>query len=108
MTVLKNLFADIPQELPGELSEELVSGKMCRIERIISRSHASPEGFWYDQDDDEWVVLLQGSAGLCLAEGNKTVVLKPGDYIRLPAHCRHRVEWTDPTQDTVWLVVYYL
>lgn len=107
MAVLKNIFTDIPPELPHEFAEVILQEKAFKIERIISRGHASPGGFWYDQDDNEWVVLLKGSACLRFEEGNESIVLHPGDYIHLSAHCRHRVEWTDPTQDTIWLSVYH-
>jgi cupin 2 domain-containing protein len=107
MTVLKNLFAHIPLKLPDELSEIILEEKAISIERIVSRGHASPAGFWYDQEDNEWVVLLKGSAGLRFAEGDESVALYPGDYILIPARRRHRVDWTDPDQDTVWLAVHY-
>lgn len=77
-----------------------------RIERIVSTGQASPEGFWYNQPQDEWVVLLSGSAGLrfeCETEERK---LKPGDWLQIPAHVRHRVEWTDAATPSVWLAVH--
>ena len=107
MIIKKNLFPDIPHASPDELSEELLSSRTFKIERIISQGHASPDGFWYDQEDNEWVVLLQGEANLRFEERNEPVVLHPGDYIHISAHCRHRIEWTDPTQDTIWLAVFY-
>ncbi len=77
------------------------------LERIISAGQATPPGQWYEQETHEWVVVLSGSAGL-LVEGEAAVrVLKPGDYVHLPAHCRHRVEWTDADQSTVWLALHY-
>ena len=78
-----------------------------RIEKIISDSHASPESFWYDQDENEWVLLLKGSAALRFEEKEGLVLLEPGDWVDIPAHVRHRVEWTDPKQKTVWLAVFY-
>ncbi|HSM14317.1 MAG TPA: cupin domain-containing protein [Thermoanaerobaculia bacterium] len=78
-----------------------------RIERIESRGHRSPEGFWYDQDEGEWVTVVAGRARLRLADPDEVVELGPGDWIDLPAHRRHRVEWTDPERDTVWLAVFY-
>ena len=85
----------------------LAEGGQTRIERIISDAHASPEGFWYDQDEDEWVLILKGSAGLRFEESEETIVLNPGDWIDIPAHVKHRVEWTEPEQKTVWLAVFY-
>lgn len=107
MTIRKNLFNHIPLELPHELAEVVLHEKKIKIERIISRGHASPEGFWYDQEDHEWVVVLEGSAGLRFEDETEPVILNAGDYLHIPAHCRHRVEWTDPQCDTVWLAVHY-
>jgi cupin 2 domain-containing protein len=104
---LENLFDDFPEEFDEEFMEDLVDDGSVRIERIVSQGHASPEGFWYDQDEDEWVLLLAGSAALVFEEEDEEVVLKPGDHIRIPAHKRHRVSWTAPNAETVWLAVYY-
>ena len=101
-----NLFAGIEAQLPQELQETLVTAGAVRIERIVSQGHASPEGFWYDQDESEWVVLLSGSAGLRIDGRPETLELKPGDYINIPAHVRHRVEWTAKDQQTIWLAVF--
>lgn len=100
-----NLFANIPGELPGELTEALAELGPVRIERIVSRGHVSPEGFWYDQAGAEWVVLLQGRARLELDPGGE-LELTPGDWISLPTHRRHRVAWTDPDVDSIWLAVH--
>ena len=108
-TDISNIYGKIPFDLPEEWVDILVSkgDGGIRIERIVSRGHASPPGFWYDQDRNELVILLKGSAGLRFEDGEDTVVLQPGDWINIPAHQNHRVEWTDPDQDTVWLTVYY-
>jgi len=103
----KNIFGDIPAEFPDELFKEILAGNTFKMERIVSRGHASPEGFWYDQEENEWVILLQGSAGLSFEGREESVVLHSGDYVRIPRHLRHRVEWTDPDQETVWLAVHY-
>ena len=102
-----NLFADIPSCLPTELIQTILPGAKVRIERIVSHGHASPEGFWYDQDQHEWVVVLQGAARLRFADDDSPVELVPGGFITIPAHQRHRVEWTDPTQPTIWLAVHF-
>jgi cupin 2 domain-containing protein len=102
-----NLFEGIPAALEEELVERIAGGEGVRIERIVSRAHASPEGFWYDQDEEELVVLLKGSACLRFEGERGEVTLGPGDYLRIPAHARHRVEWTDADADTVWLAVFY-
>lgn len=106
MKRVKNIFADIPEQLPQEMVEEIASGEQVRIERIVSKGHASPPGFWYDQQSDEWVILLEGAARLRFADCEKPVSLKSGDHIFIPAHSRHRVEWTHPDQQTIWLAVF--
>jgi cupin 2 domain-containing protein len=105
--IKKNIFGDIPAELPDELLEEIVTGNGFRMERIVSRGQASPDGFWYDQEENEWVILLQGSAQLRFADKEEPVILHPGDYIRISRRRKHRVEWTDPACATVWLAVHY-
>jgi cupin 2 domain-containing protein len=104
--MIDNLFASIPAILSQEYFEDLLVAGGVRIERIISHGHASPAGFWYDQDEDEWVVLLKGAATLCF-EGEPPTHLKPGDFVHIPAHRRHRVEWTTPDEPTIWLAVHY-
>lgn len=104
---IRNLFKNIPDSLPGELIEEILSGKAFRLERIVSRAQATPPGEWYDQDQPEWVVLLSGGAGLRFEDRNEIVELSPGDSIHIPAHQRHRVEWTADDVDTVWLAIHY-
>jgi cupin 2 domain-containing protein len=100
-----NLFANLPKDLPEELVNVILESQNLRIERIVSLGQSSPEGFWYDQDEHEWVVVLQGAARLQLED--KTIDLAPGDFINLPAHTKHRVEWTKPDEKTVWLAVFY-
>lgn len=102
-----NFFSNIPPELKNELFEEIVAGNTFRMERIVSRGHASPPDFWYDQDENEWVLVLQGSAGLRFEGEEDPVILQPGDYIFIPRHLKHRVEWTDSVRETIWLAVYY-
>ena len=104
---LENLFQDIPCDLPAELIETIAGSESVRIERIVSRGHQSAPDAWYDQDTAEFVLLLQGQARLQFAEDNTFVSLKPGDYLTIAAHQQHRVDWTDPAQDTVWLTVHY-
>ncbi len=102
-----NLFSNIPEQLPEELVEVLASGKGCRIERIVSRGHSSPDGFWYDQSQDEFVVLLKGGAGLRFEDEPECRTLKPGGYVHISAHRRHRVVWTEEGVETVWLAVHH-
>lgn len=103
----KNVFDGISQKLPNELIESLVTSDNIRIERIVSRGHSSPPGFWYDQETNEFVLLISGSTQLTIEGSDKPIHLKPGDWLDIPAHRKHRVEWTDPNTDTIWLAVHY-
>ena len=102
-----NLFADIPAQFHSELSQRIAYGKGIRIERIISRGHASPEGFWYDEAENEWVLLLRGAARIRFESGDEVLEMKPGDHVTIPSRARHRVEWTTPDEETIWLAVFY-
>lgn len=104
---MPNLFAILPTSLTEELTEMLAEGSDVRVERIVSTGHASPEGFWYDQEMDEWIVVLRGEALVQFEGEAEPLRLKPGDYVNIPAHRRHRVEWTSPDEPTVWLAVFY-
>jgi cupin 2 domain-containing protein len=103
-----NLFAGIVHDAENERFDTLVERGGVLIERIVSTGQASPPGFWYDDAREEWVVLLAGAATL---EFEDTATpqrrLLPGDHVHIPAHCRHRVSWTDPTVPSVWLAVYF-
>ena len=101
-----NVFEDIPAVLPDEWSQTLFRGAQVKIERIVSKGHRSPPGFWYDQHWDEWVVLLKGGAGLCFEHDPVERVLAPGDAVLIPAGVRHRVSWTDNQEESVWLAVH--
>ena len=103
---LRNIFEPCP---PGneETVEQLVSGQGFRIEKIVSRGHSSPAGFWFDQPESEFVVLLSGSAKIRFESTDELVEMKPGDSMEIPAHVRHRVEWTDPDRESVWLAAFY-
>ena len=102
-----NLLADIPASLAREELLALLTTPDLRIERIVSTGQASPPGFWYDQDWAEWVLVLAGRAGLLLEGETAPRVLEPGSYVHVPAHCRHRVEWTSTEMPTVWLAVHH-
>ena len=103
---MTNIF-DLPSSLPHnqELFESLLSAPNILIERIISTGQATPPGKWYDQNRDEWVILLQGEALLSYADGS-TIKLKPGDYLFIPAHQKHRVEYTTSEPPCIWLAVH--
>ena len=102
-----NLLTDLPATLAEEELRTLLATPDLRIERIVSTGQASPPGFWYDQDWAEWVVVLVGQAGLMIEGEAAPRRLAPGSYLHLPAHCRHRVEWTSSETPTVWLAVYH-
>ncbi|MCS6927252.1 MAG: cupin domain-containing protein [Candidatus Binatia bacterium] len=103
----RNLFSPLPEAIPQEIVEILLQTDQWRLERIISAGQTTPPGEWYDQETHEWVILLSGGAKLRFADAPDPVVLRPGDYLLIPAHRRHRVEWTDPQQLTVWLALHY-
>lgn len=103
----ENLFSSIPDDLSEELFTTFHQAKGLRIERIVSQGHASPPGFWYDQDESEWVVVLQGSATIQFEGESEPVKLQTGAYLDIPAHTRHRVVSTSPTEKTVWLAIHY-
>ncbi|MGR9073204.1 MAG: cupin domain-containing protein [Gammaproteobacteria bacterium] len=102
---MENIYADIPEATEKELVQILLKKDRLRIERIVSRGHATAEGEWYDQARDEWVLLVKGKATLAFEDGRR-VEMESGDYLWLPAHDRHRVEWTDPERDSVWLAIH--
>jgi cupin 2 domain-containing protein len=106
MTGQGNLFEDLPQGGADEEVAIVAAFRGARIERIVSTGQESPPGFWYDQDEPEWVVVLSGSAGLLIEGEAAPRVLRPGDHVLIPPHVRHRVEWTDATAPTVWLAVH--
>ncbi len=102
-----NIFADRPADLPVEAIELLAGSPSVKIERIISRGHRSTDDFWYDQEQNEWVLLLKGRAGMTFAGSPACFELVAGDYLNIPAHVRHRVEWTADDEETIWLAVFY-
>ena len=100
-----NLLCNIPADLPAELVQNIVAAAGMRIERIVSKGHQSLPDFWYDQAQNEWVLLVKGAA--ILQFPNETVHLTAGDYVNIPAHQKHRVAWTKPDEETVWLAIFY-
>jgi cupin 2 domain-containing protein len=97
---MKNLFSHIPAELPEELVDTLLNAATVRIERIVSHGHSSPDGFWYDQPQNEWVAVLKGTARLRF-EDDEVIEMRCGDFVNIPAHRKHRVEWTTPDEPTI-------
>jgi cupin 2 domain-containing protein len=106
-TPITNLFAGIPPKIPVEIIEILLQTPDFKLERLVSAGQSTPPGQWYDQETHEWVILLSGSAGLLFEGETAAQALRPGDHLLIPAHRRHRVEWTDPAQPTVWLALHF-
>jgi cupin 2 domain-containing protein len=107
LAAVRNLFDDLPADLPKELFSPLIQGKTFRVERIVSQGHASLLGFWYDQEENEWVIVLEGHARVEIEGICETIELRRGSYINVPAHTKHRVIWTDSREKTVWLAIHY-
>ena len=102
----KNIFESIPDNFDEEAFEQLLQSEHVKIERIISKGHSSPESGWHDEEKNEWVLLLKGGAVISFEDGEE-VNLTAGSHINIPAHRRHKVSWTDPGTETIWLAVHY-
>ena len=103
---MANLLENIPDAIPNEIFQDIVSTDTIRIERILSQGHSSPETGWYDQDENEWVLVLSGY-GVIEFENGDTIKLKQGDYLNIKAHQKHKVQSTSPNETTVWLAIFY-
>jgi len=103
---ISNIFNNIPKNINKELFEDIISKDGIKIQRIVSQGHTTTENEWYDQENDEWVIVLQGGATISF-EGQDDVHLNVGDYINIPAHKKHRVSWTSENEKTIWIAVHY-
>ncbi|MFG0287606.1 MAG: cupin domain-containing protein [Rhodopirellula sp. JB044] len=105
----KNLLTPPDSPAEDELTQTIYDRKHTRIERIVSTGQCSPPGFWYDQEEDEWVTVLTGRAKLRFKDnaGESTIDLQAGDHLLIEAHRQHRVDWTDPQSTTIWIAVFY-
>jgi len=103
---MNNIFNNIPKDLSAESFSELLKTDTLKIERIVSKGHTSPASGWYDQADNEWLLLLQGQAILSF-ENKPELRLQAGDSLNIPAHQKHKVSWTEPNIETIWLTVHY-
>ena len=103
----KSITGGLPPSLDEEWIQELAAGHHVKIERIVSKGHKSPDDFWYDQRQNEWVLVLEGNARLFFEEGMQHVEMKAGDYLMIPSGKKHRVTWTDPLVETIWLAVFF-
>jgi len=104
---MANLFDHLPRSLAEERFDVLVESGSVRLERIVSTGQATPPGQWQAEPGHEWVVVLRGSAGVRFDGEPEVRVLRPGDHLLIPARRRHRVEWTDPDEPTVWLALHH-
>ena len=104
---MDNLFANVPDQAIEELTDVLINNQSFRVERIVSNGQSSPDGFWYDQTETEWVVLLSGQASLRFEERDDIFNMNRGDFIEIPAGVRHRVDSTSKTEATIWLAIFY-
>ncbi len=104
-----NLFKDLPKklELEEEHHKDIENNAAFRLRRIVSKGHCTPKGEWHDQPYNEWVIMLKGAARLEFENQEQLIAVYPGDYIHLDAHQKHRIDWTDPDCETVWLVLDY-
>ncbi len=103
---MKNIFFRIPDNIEEEIVEDLLKHENVRIERILSKGQSSPAESWYDQEEHEWVIVLDG-CGIISFEDGKEFKLSKGDYLNIPAHVKHKVKWTDPDKVTIWLAIFY-
>lgn len=103
----ENIFDNVPDVILEEIFSLLLKDKHVRIERIVSQGQRTPAGEWYDQMQNEWVIVMEGEA-VIEYENTEQHTLKAGDYLFIPAHTRHRVAWTTATEKTIWLALYWL
>jgi|SRR3989344_7139033 len=103
---IKNILSNIPDKIPKEIIETVVSSPNIKIERIISKGHVTSKGKWYNQEKDEFVLIIKGNAELGF-ENNNLVKMKEGDYLIIPKNTKHRVEKTDLSTETIWLAVFF-
>lgn len=101
-----NIFKKIPKDLKEEFFQELLSCDDLKVQKIVSKGHTSPKKGWYNQKDNEWVIVLKGKAVLSF-KGSKDIKLKKGDFVNIPAGLKHKVSWTKPNKKTIWLAIHY-
>ena len=104
---IQNLLTTLPTSDNDEVVEQLAAGQSFRLERILSTGQITPAGQWLEQPAEEWVVLLSGAARLRFEDELDERLLKPGDSLLIAGHRRHRVEWTDPDQPSVWVALHF-
>lgn len=102
-----NIFTDLAASRDAEQFIDLLAARGLRLERIVSLGQVTPPDEWLEQSQAEWVILLRGAAKLLFEGESGAHELEPGDYVNIPAHCRHRVDWTSPDEPTIWLALHY-
>lgn len=103
---MKNIFKDIPNSIPEEIFETILQAKNVKIERIISKGHITPATSWYNQDFDEWVLIIEGAANIQFEQEDLPRSLAKGDYLWIPALQRHQVVWTPKDTVTIWIAIH--
>ena len=101
-----NIFKQIPKDLTEEIFEDIINTENLKIERIVSYGHTSPKSGWYESQENEWVIVLKGEAIVSFKNADD-VRLNAGDYINIPAFKKHKVSWTLPNAETIWLAIHY-
>ncbi len=107
MHEIGSLFDSLTVELPEELITTVLRANGVPIERIVSQGQVSPPGLWYDQEENEWVIVLDGRAAILFEGEPEPVDFQRGSYVNIPAHVEHRIAWIDPSEKTVWLAIHY-
>lgn len=102
---IKNIFQGIPQTIDHEAFEDILSSENVRIERIVSEAISNDE--WYDQSENEWVIVIQGSAKLLFEENHQEISLEKGDHVLIPAHKKHKVTYVEQNIQTIWLAIFF-
>lgn len=105
--MIRNLMTDLPAPAASETFETLLRTETFKLERIVSTGQATPPGEWFDQDRDEWVLLVSGEAALRFEGASDVTILRPGDHVHIAAHRKHRVEWTAARGETIWLALHF-
>lgn len=102
-----NIFSEIPTSIPKEVFNSIIDKDGIKIERIISKGHTTEKDKWYNQEKNEWLIMLKGKAELLFKNNNQIIKMKKGDYLNISAHTEHRVTKTSKKEETIWLTIHY-
>lgn len=100
-----NIYQNIPDYAKTEIFEDILKSENIRIERIISYGPESNDSEWYEQNENEWVILIEGKAKLIFEDSE--LILEKGDHINIPAMKRHKVEIIEKENKCIWIAVFY-